>query len=98
MLMCDIYSNVAILTYYYLNMVNSKFRHTARQEEMVADDDGQEAGPSGIGKPQSALSGASVVAQMRRMRRGKYFCKLLSICSCLFSSYVQQYWCFIHVY
>ena len=29
---------------------------------VAADDDGQEAGPSGIGRPQSVLSGASVVA------------------------------------
>ena len=29
---------------------------------MVAAADGQEAGPSGIGRSQSALSGASVVA------------------------------------
>ena len=29
---------------------------------VAADDDGQEAGPSGIGRPQSTLSGASVIA------------------------------------
>ena len=29
---------------------------------VAAADDGQEAGPSWIGRPQSALSGASVVA------------------------------------
>ena len=38
-------------------------RHTARQKDKVAaDDDGQQAGPLGIGRPQSALSRASVVA------------------------------------
>ena len=39
-------------------------RHTASQGEIVAaaGDDGHEAGPLGIGRPQSALSGASVVA------------------------------------
>ena len=34
---------------------------TASQEIVAAADDGQEAGPSGRGRPQSALSGASVV-------------------------------------
>ena len=39
-------------------------RHTLRQEEMVAaaDSDDQEAGPSAICRPMSALPGASVVA------------------------------------
>ena len=66
---------------------------------VAADDDGQEAGPSGIGRPQSALSAASVVAAASDEEdesRGGISVQLHAYAAV--SSYIQQYWCFIYVY
>ena len=56
---------------------------------MVAadDDDGQEARPSGIGRPQSVLSDPSIVAAASDEEDeggDKHFCTISCICSCLF--------------
>ena len=71
---------------------------------MVAAADGQEGGPSGIGR--SGASGAAAASDeededgVSISVQFREFVAVFLICTAVlvFSSYVQQYWCFIPVY